>query len=106
MSIKRENLKVGLKTDCGKRVTAIGDIRLLFTAMDNEEYTMNVNRFCEIYTEQCTDEIIEVEMVISSQGIAYFKDISGKRICDFPDSLYEKTLIRKQYNKTKREFVE
>ena len=105
--IRRKDLRVGLVTMCGKEVTGIGRHKILYMVDHlTDELVSNIDTFCMHNTEQCTDEIIEVEIVVSNSGSSYFIDSEDRILPKFKiriDAM--RTGIRKQYNKTKGEFV-
>ena len=106
MSIKREDLKVGLKTICGNIVTAIGANWLLYSTEESyAEFRESITVFCKEYTEKCNDEIIEVEVgYIASEGAFCWLDEQGNRIILGKEKI-TKTGGKFKYNKTTGEFV-
>jgi len=53
VSIKIEDLRVNLETTCGRKVTAVGKVYVLYTITgDNDEYRREIIFFCDDYTEK------------------------------------------------------
>ena len=104
--IDRKDLRVGLTTTEGSVVTAIGETVLLCAEFNSGlERTHNIANFCNRYTEQCDDEIVELELGVSgTDGSICLLDKEGDRT--FVDA-YKAigTGIKLHYNKTKGEFV-
>jgi len=108
MSIKRDDLRVGLVTMCGKEVTGIGRSKVFYTVDHlSDELVSAIDTFCMHNTEKSTDEIIEVELVVSSGGHTYFVDSENRIMPNFNTKTEViRTGITLHYNKTKGEFVE
>jgi hypothetical protein len=95
MSIKREDLRVGLRTTGGSIVTAIGANWLLYISEEGgTEFREPIDDFCKGCTEQSTDEIIEVEVCNHKSFI-----VDGRL-------KFDTSIERQMYNKTTCEFME
>jgi len=107
MSIDRKDLRVGLVTTGGSIVTAIGDNWLLYKEEESyTEFREPIDDFCKGCTEKLEDEIVEVELVVSSGGHTYFVDSENRIMPNFNTKTEViRTGIKKQYNKAKGEFV-
>jgi len=106
--IDKEDLRVGLITTTGARITAIGEQSVLYVSHDDCEFSCEINYFCEQYTEKKKNEIIEIELVIALDGFLHFIDNEDNIAPKFENLLCEpfsRTGIKLQYNKTTNKFV-
>jgi len=91
--IKKEDLKVGLVTEEGYTVTAIGKKYLLYKMSSRDEACFPIDGFCKECTEQKEDEFIKVEVCNHKSFV-----VDGKMKLN----IY---IDNQLYNKTKGEFV-
>ena len=104
--IDRKDLRVGLVTGAGGTVVAMGDTFLLYKYSSGSDGCVSIDYFCEHFTERKEKEIVEVELVVSSEGHTYFVDIQNRAMPNFNIKIEAiRTGIKKQYNKATGEFV-